>query len=274
MSGMNSQLTCCPARGGVRIILLMSVFLSLLFFPVYAVADQSDTSGPRGLGELEPHYRASVLRGWRSFQSSFAEDGVACVHCHLQHETLRHWPGAYPKVTIFDGAEYRVRSLTQVIAEALERHTDLAPEARLVLQGDLLAYISWWGEDQRVIPGVSRTIPPAGIDLVTMKRAAERGAQLLRQQPFKVCGQCHNITGNDLNGKLRPMVNAPLTFPRYVSPPGFLMPLESFLAWHLATHGLEGYTPDSSEIISITTYLAELARGQRMRPGTPLGPTE
>lgn len=81
----------------------------------------------RPLPSLEGQYREAVLEGWRLFQTSQAEDGVACVDCHLDHADLTGWARAYPKVQTFDGTPHRVKTLHRVVVEAMVKHTDLPP---------------------------------------------------------------------------------------------------------------------------------------------------
>lgn len=222
---------------------------------------------PRSLFDLEPHYRASVLRGWRSFQTSFARDGLACVHCHLHHETMRLWARAYPKVEVFDGTPYQVKGLRQVLFEALEKHTDLLPHQRLALVEDLVSYIAWWGDGQPIDPGHSRALPPAAEDLAELRSSVERGHRLFHEDTLGPCVRCHDIGEKGSAQTKISVIKATTTFPHYVHPPGRIMSMEAFLSWHIVTQSKKGYAPESNVVTDLAAYLASLAKGKRLHPG-------
>ncbi len=223
---------------------------------------------PRPLSSLEPHYRQTVLNGWRSFQTSFARDGLACVDCHLDHDALSLWAAAYPKVVVFDQSPYRVKGLAEVIGETLTTHTDLSVRRRQSLVDDIQAYISWRGEGQIVTPGYSKRLSPPQEDLDQLQKAVERGRGLTRQTLSGPCLKCH--TPGQAEEGLHPLFRATSSFPRYVEKARRVMSLEAFLVWHLASNGSEGFAPQGRNVTDLSAYLAELAKGQRYSPGTPL----
>jgi hypothetical protein len=224
---------------------------------------------PTPLMNLESHYRASVLRGWQTFQTSFAADGVACVNCHPRLESLRHWPGAYPKVEVFDGTPYRVKSLQQVVMEALERHTDLTLAGRVDQVEDLVAFLAWWGDGQVVTPGRSSTLPPATADLALLRAAAIRGEQFAQNRGAESCGSCHSLAPEETDKPYRSLRLSATHFPRYIPSDGQVMSLETFLAGHVRQPGGGDWSPDSDTVIDLSAYLARLAAGSTYRPGHP-----
>src|SRR5512139_916368 len=179
------------SRQSIRAIFMVLLSLTLLLPAVSHSGEVlTQPSQQRPLDELDHHYRQSVLRGWRSFQTSFARDGVACVNCHTDHRDMRTWLGAYPKVEVFDGTPYEVKGLRQVVLEALEKHTDLLPGERLSLVEDLVAFISWWGDGEAVSPGHSRILPPATEDLTLLQSSVVRGSRLFHRQGPGSCAEC------------------------------------------------------------------------------------
>lgn len=248
------------------LVLAMSCYL---WFPAgtWAANSLPPPGEPPSLFKLEANFRASVFRGWRYFQTSFAQDGVACVDCHRHHEPMRRWAGAYPKVEVFDGTPYRVKGLRQVVLEALEKHSDLSLQRRLALVEDLVAYISWWGEGMPITPGHSRPIFPPAEDLKVLKSSAERGRRLFRQPELGPCTQCHVREETKVSPDKVPLGRAAATFPRYVPQAGQVMSLEAFLSWHLWTRGQKGQVPESDTVTGLAAYLASLAKGQRIIPG-------
>ncbi|PNU21816.1 hypothetical protein C2E25_00885 [Geothermobacter hydrogeniphilus] len=233
-----------------------------------AGAVSSVTGEPTPLTKLEPHYRASVLRGWQSFQTSFAVDGVACVDCHLRLESLGRWAAAYPKVEVFDGSSYRVKSLRQVVLEALERHTDLPRARRIGLVEDLVAFLSWWGEGRVMQPGRSRLLPPPAADLALLRVAVRRGEDFVREHWIDGCGACHRL-GDGRDPTRAPLDRAASRFPRFVPAAGGVVSLETFLAGHLRHSGNEEWSPECETVISLSAYLASLAEATTYLPGHP-----
>ena len=254
---------------GPSLPVLVLAISCCLWFPAGTWAAESVPAPgePTSLSRLEANFRASVLRGWRYFQTSLAQDGVACVDCHRGHEPMRRWAGAYPKVEVFDGTPYRVKGLRQVVLEALEKHSDLSPRRRLALVEDLVAYISWWGEGKPLTPGHSRAVSPPAEDLKLLKSSTERGWRLFRQEELGPCTQCH-VKGEtkDPPDKV-PLGRAAATFPRYVPQAGQVMSLQAFLSWHLSARGQKGQAPESDTVTGLAAYLASLAKGQRLVPG-------
>jgi cytochrome c len=234
-----------------------------------AAEDLNAEADPTPLTNLEPHYRASVLRGWQTFQTSFAADGVACVNCHPRLESLRHWPGAYPKVAVFDGTPYRVKSLQQVVMEALERHTDLTLAERVDRVKDLVAFLAWWGNGQVVTPGRSSTLPPATADLALLRAAAIRGEQLVQNRGAESCVSCHSLAPEEADKPHRSLRLAATYFPRYIPSAGQVMSLETFLVGHVRQPGSGDWSPDSETMMDLSAYLASLAAGSTYRPGHP-----
>ncbi len=176
------------------------------------------------------------------------------------------WAGAYPKVEVFDGTPYQVKSLGQVVLEALGKHTDLPLNKRLLLVDDLVAYIAWWGDGTKVTPGRSRPAPPPPQDLALLKSVVAKGRELFHQKNFGPCASCHYPGNEDSTGERIPLGAAAATFPAYVEAAYQVMSLEEFLSWHLA-QDLKYYTPDSREITALAAYLADLAQGQRLKVG-------
>jgi cytochrome c len=256
----------------IKLLLVFTLgFLLTLGIParLTVAAGLSGETEPTPLADLEPHYRASVLNGWKTFQTSFARDGLACVDCHLQLESLRHWAGAYPKVTVFDGSPYRVKSLRQVMFEVLERHTDLTPARRAQQVEDLVAFLAWWGDGQAMTPGRSHTLPPAAADLALLRAAAVRGEKLVQNLDADGCQSCHSLNSRETDQAHRPLHLAATRFPRYFPSAGQVMSIETFLTGHLQEKGRGDLSPHSEKIIDLAAYLASLAEGSTYRPGHP-----
>ncbi len=251
-------------------MLVLTTCMAMVFWPTLAAAleKQSSKTPQRQLTELESHYMKSVLRGWRSFQTSYAEDGMACVHCHLEHDSMRTWVGSYPKVQVFDGKPYRVKGLRQVVLETLDKHTDLPADHRSELAEDLVAYIAWWGDGQSVKPGHSKSIPPAQRDLATLKKSVEKGQQLFLREADVPCGRCHSIGKNKSAHDMIPLTNSVTIFPRYMESSGRVISLEAFLAGHLSETSGKEYGPESAMVTDLIAYMASMAQGKKLRPGS------
>jgi hypothetical protein len=176
--------------------LLVACFLLLAgsLVSVHAVRDETR----RALTLLPGPYRESALKGWKIFQTSYAHDGVACVHCHRDHQDMIPWAGAYPKVQLFDGMPYGVKTLRMVILEALSRHSDVGQVQAANMAEDLAAYISWWGDGQLIIPGISEAVPPPVEDLVELQNAVTRGRGLFNREKPLSCAYCHTTGGERL----------------------------------------------------------------------------
>jgi hypothetical protein len=252
---------------GFPLSLFVAALLLVLLssFPVAAGDGQPDSYEPRPLKEFEVHFRESVFRGWRWFQTSFARDGVSCVNCHPNHDAIRLWYRAYPKVEVFDGTPYRVKGIREVVIEALEKHTDLNYQGRMNLVEDLVAYIAWWGEGQAIRPGYSRSLPPASIDLDRLRSSVQRGRKLVGAANLGPCDGCH-ARGEEKEGKGLSLESVAAIFPRYVDPPGKVMSLEAYLSWHLATRQV-GKSPEGRLVTDIAAYLVSLAEGKTLQPG-------
>jgi len=233
--------------------------------PSSSSGDSSDhTVGHRELIELEAHYKDSVMRGWRYFQTSFADDGMACVNCHLSHEQMAGWAGAYPKVQLFDGSPYAVKSLHRVVQEALKRHTDLSEAECEKKADDLVSYISWWGDGQEVTPGLSRDQAPAYDDQRELDQSVERGRALFMRTDPPSCSRCHiSGSGNAADGKST-LKNSFLRFPRYVKKSEKVLSMHSFLLRHPTDKDL---VMDEDEVTDIQAHLAGLASGRILKPG-------
>lgn len=224
----------------------------------------------RELTELDPAFRESVLRGWRSFQTSFARDGVACVHCHEDHERMRLWACAYPKVEVFDGTSYEVKTLRLVVLEALAGHTDLPAGARVDLAGDLTAFIAWWGDGQYLKPAFSRETPPASMDLELLEAAVIRGKALFYaagDHGGAVCSGCHSPDAPVPDPRKSSLEQAARRFPAYDASTGRPVTLAIFLRRHAAARGGE---ITAGQATDAAAYLASLAAGKAFRPGGPL----
>ena len=224
----------------------------------------------RELTELDPPFRESVLRGWRSFQTSFARDGVACVHCHENHERMRLWACAYPKVEVFDGTPYEVKTLRLVVLEALAGHTDLQAGARADLADDLTAFIAWWGDGQHLKPAFSRETPPASMDLELLEAAVNRGRALFFAEGDHggaVCSGCHSPEAPAPAPGKSSLDQVARRFPAYDASTGRPMTLAIFLRRHAAARGgriTDGQATDAA------AYLTSLAAGKTFRPGGAL----
>lgn len=256
-----------------KIVEMLTAVAAVLAFPLGAPASGPSGPGeqPRSLTELEPRYRASVLRGWRTFQTSFAEDGVACVHCHPSHQDMRGWAGAYPKVQTFDGRPYGVKGLRQIAVEVLETHTDLPEDRRLALVEDLVAYMTWWGDGEPVSPGRSRLERPPRADLAALRACVERGQALFQEGEPGACGQCHRNRPGDGSADLLPINEAAASFPRHVTSAGEVLCLESFLSFHLAAQTGQRHDPGGETVTDLAAYLMNLAAGRPLNPGTRSG---
>jgi cytochrome c len=218
----------------------------------------------RELGTLDPSFRESVLRGWRYFQTSFADDNVACVNCHRDHSDLVSWSGSYPKVQIFDQSPYQVKTLRMVIKEAMARHTDLGPIESGEMAEDLQAYIAWWGDGQPLAPGFSANGTPPREDLAELEKAVNRGRSLFyREKPIS-CEYCHTAQGQHDNYR-RSLKDVLLRFPRAGSTGEKALSLDTFL---LAHNRRQGVIMNAGDITDIAAYLADLSRGKIQRPGT------
>lgn len=247
--------------------ILIGAGILFLWLSFCAGSGKNQLSPARSLSDLEAHYRASVIRGWRFFQTSFARDGMACVHCHLQPESKSTWARAYPKVEVFDGTPYRVKALRQVVLEALEKHTDLTKDQRAGLAEDLVAYIAWRGEGQALRPGFSKRFPPPSVDLAELQAAMQRGASLFEDPALGPCAKCHSPGDKADSAEKIALGQAATTFPGYVVAARQVMSLETFLAWHLSEGNLGFYSPESREIADLAAYLAKQAEGKRVRAG-------
>ncbi|MDW7774468.1 MAG: hypothetical protein SCH71_16410 [Desulfobulbaceae bacterium] len=236
------------------------VFLALAVLLTFG-AHIVPAGGRRPLPTLEAHYRASVLRGWRLFQTSFARDGVACVHCHLDHESMGPWAPAYPKVEVFDGTPYEVKTLDQVVTEALSKHTDLHLRPDRAMIGDLVSYISWWGDGLEIRPGHSRSLPPPSSDLEALAQAVERGRRYFESGGQPSCSGCHPVEHpqKESLGLTR--------FPRYFPQRDQVLSLARFLTLHLTEK--EQTEPSARLVTDLAAYLSGRAAGQVYLPGSP-----
>jgi len=199
------------------------------------------------------------------FQTSFAEDSMACVNCHLNHDQMTGWAGGYPKVEVFDGTPYSVKTLHQVVLETLGIHTDLPEDRREAMAVDLAAYISWWGDGQPVRPGISRDIPPATMDLEKLKSLVNEGLQIFKSPGGTGCIGCHEINKDPPKKNGVSLSWSFATFPRYDANAQRVVTLDSFLTSHVAKHaGIK----DREQVTALAAYLADLATGKNLQPGT------
>lgn len=241
-------------REGILVVMLTGLLLQC----------SAGASEPTGLNAFEPHFRQSVLRGWRTFQTGHADDGVACVHCHPDYKTIRRWARAYPKVEVFDGTPYQVKTLRRVILEALDKHSDINPESRLNLVDDLVAYIAWWGDGMNVSPGHSRNLPPASADLKLLRKSVMRGMRFIHNRSKGSCWQCHKSESEPAEPVLK---DAATRFPMFVASAKKVMSLPVFVAYHLDELGMGRFHPENETVTDITAALAHLAEGRRYHPG-------
>ncbi|MEE8547786.1 MAG: hypothetical protein V3S63_06750, partial [bacterium] len=232
--------------------------------PTWA-AEEVSFSKQRPLNQMESNYRQSVINGWRMFQTSFAEDSMACVNCHLNHDQMTGWAGGYPKVEVFDGTPYSVKTLHQVVLETLGMHTDLPEDRREAMAVDIAAYISWWGDGQPVRPGISRDIPPATMDLEELKSLVNEGLQIFKRSEGTGCIGCHEINKDSLKNSGASLGWSFATFPRYDVNAQRVVTLDTFLTSHVAKHaGIK----DREQVTALAAYLADLAKGRYLQPGT------
>ena len=233
--------------------------LVLITFPSLTSAQE----GRRELETLDPSFQKSVLRGWRYFNTSFADDGVACVHCHRDHSDIVSWAGSYPKVQIFDQTPYRVKTLRMVIIEAMDKHTDLGPIECGEMAEDLQAYIAWWGDGEPLAPGISVKGMPPEEDLAELGEAVSRGRTLFSREKPVSCIYCHTADVPDDDYR-RPLRDVFLGFPRSG---GEGERAVSFDAYLLAHYRRQGVVMSAKHITDIAAYFADLSRGKLQRPG-------
>lgn len=217
----------------------------------------------RGLETLNPSFQKSVLRGWRYFHTSFADDGVACVHCHRDHSDIVSWAGSYPKVQIFDQTPYQVKTLRMVTIEAMTRHTDLGPIECGEMAEDIQAYIAWWGDGQPVTPGISTRGQTPKEDLAEFRETVNRGRTLFNREKPISCSFCH--TADEQGGTYRRSLKGVfLGFPRSSGEGERAVSLDTYL---LAHNRRQGVVMSVKSITDIAAYLADLSRGSSLRPG-------
>ena len=237
---------------------------AVCFFAIFALSGpgRSD-SVRRELNTLDSSFQKSVLRGWRYFNTSFADDGVACVHCHRDHSDIVFWAGSYPKVQIFDQTPYRVKTLRMVIIEAMDRHTDLGPIECGEMAEDLQAYIAWWGDGEPLAPGISIKGTTPEEDLTEFGEAVSRGRSLFNREKPISCVYCHTAEEPDDDYR-RPLRDVFLGFPRSGGEGERAVSLDAYL---LAHYRKQGVVMSTKHITDITVYLADLSRGKLQRPG-------
>jgi len=217
----------------------------------------------RELGALDPSFRESVLRGWRYFQTSFADDSVACVNCHRDHSDLVSWSGSYPKVQIFDQSPYQVKTLRMVIKEAMARHTDLGPIESGEMAQDIEAYIAWWGDGQPLSPGLSHERMPPEEDLTELGKAVNRGRALFNREKPVSCSYCHTVEESEVSYR-KPLLDILLGFPHAGSTGERAVSVDTYLLNH---YKRQGVVMSARSITDIAAYLAELSRGKLLKPG-------
>ena len=212
------------------------------------------------LAALERHYFESVISGWRYFQTSYAKDGTACVHCHRDHDDIKLWAGAYPKVEPFDGTPYEVKTLGKVVSEALEKHTDLDESGRSAMVPDIVSYIFFRGFGTFIRPGKSESFPPPSRDMELLSKSYLRGKASFP----RTCGHCHeNTFSHQVVGK-KLMVEASTRFPHFVHKKNRVLSLESFLRSHSEDKGV---SLSNSSVTDLCAYLRQEASGMAIHPG-------
>ena len=242
-------------------LLPIAALLLILLFPAPGLCEPQE--GQRELETLEPSFKESVLRGWRYFNTSFADDGIACVHCHPDHSDITSWAGSYPKVQIFDGTPYRVKTLRIVTIEAMTRHTDLGPIQCREMAEDIQAYIAWWGDGQPLIPGISTKGQTPEEDLFEFREAVRRGRTLFNREKPTSCVYCHTAEKQSDQYR-RPLKDVLLQYPRPGGAGERAVSLDTYL---LAHYKRQGVVMSARSITDIAAYLAELSRGELQRPG-------
>jgi hypothetical protein len=250
------------------------IWITLVIIPAFlsqAAAVPAFSDGMRReLNELTPDYRESVLRGWRYFQTSYAKDEVACVHCHRDHEDMVPWARAYPKVQVFDGTPYKVKTLKMIVLEALEKHSDLGTNTRYSLADDLVAYIGWWGDGQFIHPGISEQLAPPAEDLIELQRAVARGRSLFNRRDPISCSRCHiadrinTATDKDRSRSFLAVDASFSTFPRSGTSEEGTVSLHTFLLNHSLNMDVK---MDADALPDLAAFLAHLSRGRILRPG-------
>ena len=246
--------------------MLRLLLAALLCFPTLMALPASAESERRDLDNLDPFFKQSVLRGWRYFHTSFADDGVACVHCHRDHSDIASWAVTYPKVQIFDQAPYRVKTLRTVIIEAMVRHTDLGPVECGEMAEDLQAYITWWADGQALTPGISSKGATPEEDLAEFEKAVNRGRSLfIREKPVS-CAYCHTVEEHDDDYR-RPLKDV---FPRFPLSGGEGERAVSFDLYLLDHYKRHGVVMSPRSITDIAAYLAHLSSGRPLKPGDGL----
>jgi hypothetical protein len=221
-------------------------------------------AGRKPLRDLEPYFRAAVMNGWIYFQTSFAEDGMACANCHLSHNDITRWLGAYPKIQPFDGDPYAVKTLRQVVLETLSRHTDLVGNGIVNKADSIVAYISWWGDGKPVMPGDSEGRSPPSADALKLKRAVMQGQEIFHGSRGASCGRCHGDVHTTALDEKRLAVSF-TCFPRFDQYSGRVLSFDSFLMEHGKS---KGFWLGSHEQVSISAYLASISKGEPLKPGT------
>jgi len=249
-------------------IFLIVVLNFTLCFGVMAQGGALSPQGksPRELPDLEPNYRTSVLKGWKDFHTSFAKDGLACIDCHLSHQDMASWGPSYPQAHVFDGTEHAVKTLDQVVAEALARHTDLPGEARKSKIDDLVSFISWWGDGHMISPGHASSLPLPSQDLEMLETAVSRGWRVFNS----ACRSCHSPGSSAGMAVKRSFRLAAAFYPRYLASFGKVLSLEAFLKNHLREVSIEA---NSEELVELAAYLRSLSAGNAYRPGLLKGRT-
>jgi mono/diheme cytochrome c family protein len=246
----------------ITYILLTTAFCFIAALSTPGVGRTENTR--RELIALDPPFRESVLRGWRYFHTSFADDGVACVNCHRDHSDLISWSGSYPKVQIFDQSPYQVKTIRMVIMEAMARHTDLGPIESGEMAQDLEAYIAWWGDGQLLTPGISniKDMPPEE-DLAELVKSISRGQSLFNREKPVSCAHCHTVEYSEMSHR-KPLRDILLGFPHAGSTGERAVSVDTYLLDH---YRRQGVVMSTRSITDIAAYLAELSRGKPQRPG-------
>ncbi|MBI2370603.1 MAG: hypothetical protein HYV08_10305 [Deltaproteobacteria bacterium] len=207
----------------------------------------------RPLAALPVTLRTAVERGrdlW--VQETWGRTGLACAVCHPDASMVRGWASGYPAAWLSDGdRDFRVKTLAEVIAGAVQGHLGLALSPDHEAVRDLEAFLAWQGDGARLRPGVSGINRPAEGWLAELQGSVERG----RSRFVAACGRCHGP------GVL---AGAAAGFPAVVTGAGVLG-LDAFIARHARAELAASWS--RPELADLTAYVVSLSKGWPLRAG-------